>query len=67
MSRFRKILLIEFVSQAAIRAGYKAGNAQKASEIETELLQKNPVSEAIQQAMDERYKRTGIALYVQKK
>ena len=47
-------------TQAAIRAGYKAGNAQRASEIGSELLQKTPVSEAIRKAMAERSRRTGV-------
>lgn len=47
-------------TQAAIRAGYKAGNAQRASEIGSELLQKTPVSDAIARAMAERSRRTGV-------
>ena len=59
--RFVEEYLIDLnATQAAIRAGYKAGNSQRASEIGNELLQKTPVSEAIQQAMAERSKRTGI-------
>ena len=59
--RFVEEYLIDLnATQAAIRAGYKAGNSQRASEIGNELLQKAPVSEAIQQAMAERSKRTGI-------
>lgn len=59
--RFVEEYLIDLnATQAAIRAGYKAGNTQRASEIGSELLQKTPVSEAIQQAMAERSKRTGI-------
>ena len=50
--RFVEEYLIDLnATQAAIRAGYKAGNSQRASEIGNELLQKTPVSEAIQQAM----------------
>lgn len=59
--RFVEEYLIDLnATQAAIRAGYKAGNAQRASEIGSELLQKTPVSEAIQKAMAERSKRTGV-------
>lgn len=59
--RFVEEYLIDLnATQAAIRAGYKAGNTQRASEIGSELLQKTPVSEAIQHAMAERSKRTGI-------
>lgn len=47
-------------TQAAIRAGYKAKNGQRASEIGHELLQKTQVSEAISEAIAERSKRTGI-------
>lgn len=60
--RFVEEYLIDLnATQAAIRAGYKAGSAQRASEIGSELLQKTPVAEAIQQAMAERSKRTGIS------
>lgn len=59
--RFVEEYLIDLnATQAAIRAGYKAGSAQRASEIGSELLQKTPVSEAIQQAMAERSRRTGV-------
>lgn len=59
--RFVEEYLIDLnATQAAIRAGYKAGSAQRASEIGSELLQKTPVSEAITKAMAERSKRTGI-------
>ena len=59
--RFVEEYLIDLnATQAAIRAGYKAGNAQRASEIGSELLQKTPVQEAIAQAMAERSRRTGI-------
>lgn len=59
--RFVEEYLIDLnATQAAIRAGYKAGNAQRASEIGCELLKKTQVSEAIQQAMAERSKRTGV-------
>lgn len=59
--RFVEEYLIDLnATQAAIRAGYKAGSAQRASEIGGELLQKTPVSEAIQQAMAERSRRTGV-------
>jgi phage terminase small subunit len=44
-------------TQAAIRAGYSANNADK---IGSELLGKTRVSEAIARAMAERSKRTGI-------
>lgn len=47
-------------THAAIRAGYKAKNGQRASEIGHELLQKTQVSEAISEAIAERSKRTGI-------
>ena len=43
-------------TQAAIRAGYKAKNAQRASEIGCQLLQKNEVAKR----MAERSRRTGI-------
>ena len=60
--RFVKEYLIDLnATQAAIRAGYKAGSAQRASEIGSELLQKTPVSDAIAKAMAERSKRTGIS------
>lgn len=59
--RFVDEYLIDLnATQAAIRAGYKAGNAQRASEIGSELLQKTPVSDAIAKAMAERSKRTGV-------
>lgn len=59
--RFVEEYLIDLnATQAAIRAGYKAGNAQRASEIGSELLQKTPVSEAIRKAMAERSRRTGV-------
>lgn len=59
--RFVEEYLVDLnATQAAIRAGYKAGSAQRASEIGSELLQKTPVSEAIQQAMAERSRRTGV-------
>lgn len=59
--RFVEEYLIDLnATQAAIRAGYKAGNTQRASEIGSELLQKTPVLEAIQKAMAERSKRTGV-------
>lgn len=59
--RFVEEYLIDLnATQAAIRAGYKAGSAQRASEIGSELLQKTPVSESIQQAMAERSRRTGV-------
>lgn len=55
--RFVDEYLIDLnATQAAIRAGYKAKNGQRASEIGHELLQKTQVSEAI----SERSKRTGI-------
>lgn len=47
-------------TQAAIRAGYRAGNNQRASEIGSELLHKTPVSQEIEKAMAERSRRTGI-------
>lgn len=60
-NRFVEEYLIDLnATQAAIRAGYKAGNNQRASEIGSELLQKTPVSEAIARAMAERSKRVGI-------
>lgn len=59
--RFVEEYLIDLnATQAAIRAGYRAGNNQRASEIGSELLQKTPVSEAIARAMAERSKRVGI-------
>lgn len=59
--RFVDEYLIDLnATQAAIRAGYKAKNGQRASEIGHELLQKTPVSEAISEAIAERSKRTGI-------
>lgn len=65
MTKKQKCFVEEYLidlnaTQAAIRAGYKAGNAQRASEIGSELLQKTPVQEAIAKAMAERSKRTGI-------
>lgn len=59
--RFVDEYLIDLnATQAAIRAGYKAKNGQRASEIGYELLQKTQVSEAISEAIAERSKRTGI-------
>lgn len=59
--RFVDEYLIDLnATQAAIRAGYKAENGQRASEIGHELLQKTQVSEAISEAIAERSKRTGI-------
>ncbi len=59
--RFVEEYLIDLnATQAAIRAGYKAGNKQRASEIGAQLLQNTQVSKAIQQAMAERSKRTGV-------
>ena len=59
--RFCDEYLIDLnATQAAIRAGYKAKNGQRASEIGHELLQKTQVSEAISEAIAERSKRTGI-------
>ena len=57
--RFVEEYLIDLnATQAAIRAGYKAKNGQRASEIGHELLQKTQVSEAISEAIAERSKRT---------
>ena len=47
-------------TQAAIRAGYDVGSAQRASEIGAQLLQNTQVSSAISKAMAERSKRTGV-------
>lgn len=47
-------------TQAAIRAGYKAKNAQRASEIGCQLLQKTQVSNEVAKRMAERSRRTGI-------
>ena len=59
--RFVDEYLIDLnATQAAIRAGYKAKNGQRSSEIGHELLQKTQVSEAISEAIAERSKRTGI-------
>ena len=59
--RFVDEYLIDLnATQAAIRAGYKAKNGQRASEIGHELLQKTQDSEAISEAIAERSKRTGI-------
>lgn len=59
--RFVEEYLLDLnATQAAIRAGYKAGSAQRASEIGSELLQKTPVQAAIAKAMAERSRRTGI-------
>ena len=59
--RFVEEYLIDLnATQAAIRAGYKAKNGQRASEIGHELLQTTQVSEAISEAIAERSKRTGI-------
>ena len=59
--RFVEEYLIDLnATQAAIRAGYKAKNGQRASEIGHELLQKTQVSAAISEAIAERSKRTGI-------
>ena len=59
--RFVEEYLIDLnATQAAIRAGYKAKNGQRASEIGHELLQKTQDSEAISEAIAERSKRTGI-------
>lgn len=56
--RFIEEYLIDLnATQAAIRAGYSVKNADK---IGSELLGKTRVSEAIQQAMAERSKRTGV-------
>src|SRR5579875_2449812 len=56
--RFVEEYLIDLnATQAAIRAGYSAKNADK---IGSELLGKTRVAEAIQKAMDERSKRTEI-------
>lgn len=55
--RFVEEYLIDLnATQAAIRAGYKAKNGQRASEIGHELLQKTQVSEAISEAIAERSK-----------
>ena len=60
--RFVEEYLIDLnATQAAIRAGYKAGNTQRASEIGSELLHKTPVAESIQEAMAERSRRTGVS------
>ncbi len=45
-------------TQAAIRAGYSAKNADK---IASQLLGKNRVAEAVAQAMARRFRRTGIS------
>ena len=59
--RFVDEYLIDLnATQAAIRAGYKAKNGQRASEIGHELIQKTQVSEASTEAIAERSKRTGI-------
>lgn len=59
--RFVAEYLIDLnATQAAIRAGYRVGNNQRASEIGMQLLQKTPVSEEIEKAMAERSRRTGI-------
>ena len=59
--RFVEEYLVDLnATQAAIRAGYNAGNKQRASEIGSELLQKTPVSDAINKAMAERSRRTGV-------
>lgn len=59
--RFVEEYLLDLnATQAAIRAGYKAGSAQRASEIGSELLQKTPVQATIAKAMAERSRRTGI-------
>lgn len=56
--RFVEEYLIDLnATQAAIRAGYSAKNADK---IGPELLGKTRVAEAIKQAMAERSRRTGI-------
>lgn len=56
--RFVEEYLVDLnATQAAIRAGYSAKNADK---IGYELLGKTGVSEAIRMAMDARSKRTGI-------
>ena len=56
--RFVEEYLVDLnATQAAIRAGYSAKNADK---IGHELLGKTRVSEAIHAAMDERSVRTGI-------
>lgn len=60
--RFVEEYLIDLnATQAAIRAGYKAGNAQRASEIGAQLLQNTQVSDAINKAMAERSRRTGVS------
>lgn len=60
--RFVEEYLIDLnATQAAIRAGYQVSSTQRASEIGSELLHKTPVQKAIQQAMAERSKRTGIS------
>lgn len=59
--RFVEEYLIDLnATQAAVRAGYKAGSAQRASEIGSELLHKTPVAEAIRKEMAERSRRTGV-------
>lgn len=59
--RFVEEYLIDLnATQAAIRAGYDVGSAQRASEIGAQLLQNTQVSSAISKAMAERSKRTGV-------
>lgn len=60
--RFAEEYLIDLnATQAAIRAGYKVTKTKSASEIGAQLLKNTQVSEAIQQAMAERSRRTGIS------
>lgn len=59
--RFIEEYLIDLnATQAAIRAGYKAGSPQRASEIGAQLLQNTQVLDEISKAMAERSKRTGV-------
>jgi phage terminase small subunit len=47
-------------TEAVIRSKYKAKNRQRASEIAYQLLQKTPVKEAINRAVEERLRKVGV-------
>lgn len=59
--RFVEEYLIDLnATQAAIRAGYRVSKTKSASEIGAQLLKNTQVSAAIEKAMAERSRRTGI-------
>lgn len=60
--RFVEEYLIDLnATQAAIRAGYKVSKIKSANEIGSQLLKITQVSEAIEKALAERSRRTGIS------